>query len=425
MIPAASLLAGASLLVHGAAPPSGALPPEGEVAPRALPVPILMYHRVLPAPEKVTPTVVSEDALAAHLLALRRAGWHVVGLGDVLAHLTTGAPLPSRAVALTFDDGWLEHFWAVLPLLRDYSVTATFFVATDPLDANWPAYMHWEEVRALHEAGMSVGAHTASHRSLVGLGAAELAWELESAAEAIGRHTGARPRILAYPYGAHDERVRRAAASAGYVAAVTTNPDPWASGGELLTLPRLEVSGACGPSLVTCPELAPYFARAAAFWGHEPKGIVPSPGRRGRLHRLSQRLSSSAGGESGTGARCSTLGSWSTSRLSNTTPSSPTIHPRPAWKCMSCSSTLLGTDAGCHSSPSHDATVPPAPTIQGALLLSRAMPLRRTVWGNAYSSWYHTPALAPTLTCPASPTDQTVVSPVVRATAPFGALARG
>jgi peptidoglycan/xylan/chitin deacetylase (PgdA/CDA1 family) len=84
-----------------------------------------------------------------------------------------------------------------------------------------------EGARMLHDAGLELGSHTMSHADLRSLGPAELARELEDSKSAVERITGKPCRTLAYPFGAYDERVMRAAETAGYELAFAWAPGPW------------------------------------------------------------------------------------------------------------------------------------------------------------------------------------------------------
>lgn len=90
---------------------------------------ILMYHGVVDCvrdPDLDAWSITAEE-LRRHLEALTR-GWEVVALGTLVDALVTGRGLPSRAVALTFDDayrGLFEYGW---PALRQFGVPWTVFV---------------------------------------------------------------------------------------------------------------------------------------------------------------------------------------------------------------------------------------------------------------------------------------------------------
>lgn len=285
-----------------AAPATSAAPSARPLAPdpdgvRRVTVPILLYHHVSPVPpdsEAEALTTVSPEALDAHLGYLRDASWRVIALPELVAALADGAPLPPRAVALTFDDNWRDQYQHALPVLKRHRAPATFFVVTDPPEAGWIGSMGWRELRFLAEAGMTLGAHTRSHRDLRGLSDADLAEEVQGATDLIADRLGERPDILAYPYGHHDARVEAAAAAAGFRAAVTANPDGPAAGDRLLALPRIAVRGDCvdGPAFAAC--VGPWLEIAAREWEmREAMAVGPDGGSGG----------GSGGGSSGSASR--------------------------------------------------------------------------------------------------------------------------
>jgi peptidoglycan/xylan/chitin deacetylase (PgdA/CDA1 family) len=79
----------------------------------------------------------------------------------------------------------------------------------------------WEEVRALHAAGVDVGGHTVNHAVLSNLPLAEARRELAGCHAQIAERLGRPPRHFAYPNGYYTPAVQRAVAGAGFEAAVT------------------------------------------------------------------------------------------------------------------------------------------------------------------------------------------------------------
>jgi peptidoglycan/xylan/chitin deacetylase (PgdA/CDA1 family) len=106
---------------------------------------ILMYHRI--ADELVDPwrLAVSPDRFAEQLQAVRRTR-HPLSLTDFVDGLHAGT-LPTHAVALTFDDGYVDNLLAAKPRLAVADVPATVFLATGYLD-----HLHefwWDELARL------------------------------------------------------------------------------------------------------------------------------------------------------------------------------------------------------------------------------------------------------------------------------------
>src|SRR5687768_2534006 len=69
---------------------------------------------------------------------------NVVPLRPALADLVEGRPLPPRAVALTFDDGYLDNYTVASPILRAAGLPATFFLVPGFLSGTAQAW--WEDL---------------------------------------------------------------------------------------------------------------------------------------------------------------------------------------------------------------------------------------------------------------------------------------
>lgn len=83
------------------------------------------------------------DAFARQVRAIRRLG-NPVPLAPALDALRNGRPLPPRAVALTFDDGYRDNLEVALPILRRLGVPATFFLVPGYLSRTTRCW--WETV---------------------------------------------------------------------------------------------------------------------------------------------------------------------------------------------------------------------------------------------------------------------------------------
>ncbi len=109
-----------------------------------------------------------------------------------------------KAVALTFDDGPGTFTPAILSVLKDKGVSATFFMIGRLAAGNK------SEVAAVREAGHEIESHSWSHPDLTTLTPAAARQEIVRGAAAVG---GA--RFLRPPYGAYNAAVAEQAGLAG------------------------------------------------------------------------------------------------------------------------------------------------------------------------------------------------------------------
>lgn len=93
---------------------------------------VLIYHRVLRAPDPLLP---DEPTAGEFEQTMRwiRSTFNVIPLADGIAGLRDGR-LPQRALAITFDDGYANNATLAAPILASLGLHATFFLATGYLD---------------------------------------------------------------------------------------------------------------------------------------------------------------------------------------------------------------------------------------------------------------------------------------------------
>jgi peptidoglycan/xylan/chitin deacetylase (PgdA/CDA1 family) len=204
-------------------------------------VPILTYHQIRPWRASDTAIdrayIMPPRVFRAQLAHLAARGWHAISPDALLAHLTTGAPLPRRPVMLTFDDADEQQFTIGLPELRRHHFTATFFIMTVVLGR--PGYMTVRQLRALQAAGMTLGAHTWDHHRVDEYAGRDWAIQIAEPTRRL-RHIAHRPiRYFAYPFGAWSTAAFPHLVSAGFHAAFQLEDKPMDPSAPLLTLRRM------------------------------------------------------------------------------------------------------------------------------------------------------------------------------------------
>jgi len=217
-------------------------------------LPILMYHEVTPRPStdfhfySVTP-----ERFARQMRWLAWAGYSAVSLDLLAERLASGAPLPPRSVAITFDDGLKSCVEHAIPHLESYGFSATFFVVAGLVGgtSRWLrtslgrelALADWDALRRLTDRGFTCGAHSMSHAHLTELSCDACRFELTESKRVLEDRLE-RPVVhMAYPYGEYNAEVVTLAQEAGYRTACAVRGGFAGVDDELLALRRIAVAG--------------------------------------------------------------------------------------------------------------------------------------------------------------------------------------
>ena len=97
---------------------------------------ILRYHSISAdqeGPEYISASIsVPVTAFEQQIRHISRY-YQCISLDDAVTSLTLGPPLPPRAVAVTFDDGYQDNYRYALPILVRYRVPATIYLVSSTL----------------------------------------------------------------------------------------------------------------------------------------------------------------------------------------------------------------------------------------------------------------------------------------------------
>jgi len=214
---------------------------------------VLAYHWVDPDPgHRLRQWGVTPEEFESQMTALAERGYRVLSLQEVLQVVHGERPSPSKAVALTFDDGYRGLLDHALPVLERFGFRATFFLVSDRVGGTnaWDAHhgdapralLTWDETARLVARGMEIGAHSRTHPFLPDLPDRALQDEVRRSKETIEDRLGRPVRFFAYPHGLLDERCRRSVMAAGYAGACSSEPGGNGRGTDPFVLRRTEIS---------------------------------------------------------------------------------------------------------------------------------------------------------------------------------------
>ena len=213
----------------------------------------LGYHAVARnGPEYLS---IDPGVFATQLDFLRAKGYQSGTRADLEA-LAAGRRLRGRRAFFTFDDGFLDTHSVAAPMLAERGFVGFVFVLPRHLESgaplDWPEVagevrrqpevmrsIDWAMAEELAASGWEIGSHTLTHPRLTALDAEALHEELAESRRLVAERLG-RCDTLAYPFGAWDARVERAAAECGYRYAFTLPIDSQPQAGPL-SIPRLTI----------------------------------------------------------------------------------------------------------------------------------------------------------------------------------------
>ncbi len=212
---------------------------------------VLLYHSITREERSDAGEMTTAIGLfRRHLAILRDDGYSVQSADRVIDAIAARRSLPSRTVAITFDDGYVGVIEHALPVLLERRLTATAFVLPGlwGKTASWPSNAPpterrlWSEsdTREWQRAGMSVGSHSMTHRDLRSLDEAAIREEIGGSRRILegllGRISG-----FCYPWSRVTSREATAAREAGYDYAVAGSYGRYHKPGDRFVLERMTI----------------------------------------------------------------------------------------------------------------------------------------------------------------------------------------
>lgn len=183
--------------------PATVVPVDAAVVMARREVPILCYHQIREWRNTDSKTaqnyIVPVQTFRDQMKMLADSGYHTILPDQLYAYLTTGAPLPSKPIMLTFDDTDLEQFTVATPEMEKYGFKGVFFVMTVSLGR--PNYMSKAQVKALADSGHTIGSHTWDHHNVKQYQGQDWVTQIEKPSKQLESITGKPITWFAYPFG--------------------------------------------------------------------------------------------------------------------------------------------------------------------------------------------------------------------------------
>src|SRR6201997_4950889 len=178
---------------------------------------VFCYHRF---EDKAKDLVTVPSDFRAQMQALKDNGISVISMKDLLGWLNNEKSIPAKSAVITLDDGWNSQYYVAWPILKEFNYPFTLFIYTDYIEKGGKS-MTWAQLEEMRDAGVEIEAHTVSHHDLrhAPKGQDYTAWlhnEVYGCKETLESKLGVKIIAFAFPYGFHNEVVRKTAKEAGY-----------------------------------------------------------------------------------------------------------------------------------------------------------------------------------------------------------------
>ena len=181
---------------------------------------VLVYHQVHPVNKSGTVQnhwCVSAKSFSDQMKLLSSGGYNVLSVSEVLRHLQTRTPFPTKAVCVTFDDGYRDNYQYAFPALVQYGIMATFYVTTKYLGTDRPfdwikpsddaqnvlyrKPLNWQEITMMKDHGMEFASHSHTHPNFFKINVDSIKWELLESRRLLSEHLDLIGNSFVCPYG--------------------------------------------------------------------------------------------------------------------------------------------------------------------------------------------------------------------------------
>jgi peptidoglycan/xylan/chitin deacetylase (PgdA/CDA1 family) len=209
---------------------------------------ILYYHAL---PKAWVPGFERQMAMLARWARVVAADWEGDGIDQSVAdHRYT--------VAITFDDAFESVLDNAVPVLAAHGFHCTIFAPSGCFgqSPSWAMETEEDSTERVADAErlsrlpgdlVTIGSHTVTHPRLTALSNETARRELIQSMQDLTVLTGTSVRLLAFPYGDHDDAVVELCRSSGYRHVYTIRPTPVQLGSDEFARGRVAVGPSDGP----------------------------------------------------------------------------------------------------------------------------------------------------------------------------------
>lgn len=207
---------------------------------------ILLYHHV----SEKTPasTTVSPSTFRKHIQHLHE-NFQVLPLAEIISALQAKQPLPDRAVAITFDDGYVDIYENGHQILNEFKLPYTVFINPD-LVGTADYHLSWQQMKAMAKQGATFANHNLRHEHLLARKGNEdesdwlkrVTSDIQQAELLLQENLAISHKYFAYPYGEFSPALQQRITDLGYIGFAQYS-GAIASFSDFSALPRFPAAG--------------------------------------------------------------------------------------------------------------------------------------------------------------------------------------
>lgn len=209
-------------------------------------LPVLMYHRVIKKRNEagLHNIFILEKKLRKQFDYLKKNNFKTHTFKNITE------VVGRKNIILTFDDGYVDNYALLFPLLKEYGFTAVIFLVTREQENTWgiregePAIplLTKSQLIEMDSYGIEFGAHTCTHPHLYELNEETAKQEIMASTKDLEDLLGKPALSFAYPFGEVNESLKKMVKEAGYMYAVATFSGPYNLREDFLQIRRIEVA---------------------------------------------------------------------------------------------------------------------------------------------------------------------------------------
>jgi peptidoglycan/xylan/chitin deacetylase (PgdA/CDA1 family) len=164
--------------------------------------------------------------------------YRVAPLEEIVDRVIHSQKVNNKTLAITFDDGYEDHFLHAYPILEKYRFPATIFLTVKYINGYWESEkakggkikgLSRRQIGEMQNGGLiQFGSHGYSHNNLLSANEGEKIFEIRESKSYLGDLLGKDIPFISYPFGACDEEIKNIVRKVGYKAGFSVwsrNPD--------------------------------------------------------------------------------------------------------------------------------------------------------------------------------------------------------